>query len=474
MLPIRKVKPTQVALTSYYNKTFVERSARKQFNYGQWLTSQLTSIGLNEEDPRVTGVKLSNVFNPLNKTPRVYAMVARQLRQFESHGIHFNWNFDQRDAFFTDAGIKVDAVETPTRVLVGHKGGTPVTMDMDNTVYVDDEAVGTLADVCGLSSAKAPIEAVDVTISNKLLPLGFVLGYQLGLSNLIAKLGCEVTRFRRGERYTLQPDEFALTFSDEVLVFTRLDTQAMFVLGGLQRFHKVLKEFSVWDFNQKDVYFNLLASLDLGVRYLREIDTLFPAWVDPITRDLLAQMGEPTAFDDLLLRAVELLLNDETLSEVDATEMRYRGYERMAGMVYGELMRSAKIYNSRPGHDHQVELKPHAVWQRIVQDPSVTLCEDVNPIQNLREQEVMTYRGDGGRSSQSMVQRTRLYSDADQGSLSESTQDSGDVGVVAYLSPNANLTSLFGTTRRYDESKDGAATLLSSSTLNAPCADRDD
>jgi len=58
--------------------------------------------------------------------------------------------------------------------------------------------------------------------------------------------------------------------------------------------------------------------------------------------------------------------------------------------------------------------------------------------------------------------------------VSESTQDSGDVGVVAYLSPNANIEDLFGTTRRYDPKTDGPASVLSSSTLNAPFADKDD
>ena len=473
-VPIRKVKPTQVALTSYYNKTFVQRSNKKVNDLGGWITSQLTTMGLDEEDTRVTHVRLSNVFEQTNKTPRVYAMIARKFLQFESHGITFYWQFGHRKEFFAEHGIDITAHESDDKIVVGYKGNTPVVMDWNNTLYINNEAIGDIPAVCGIELDKAPLEVVDVTIAGKPIPIGVVLAYHMGLNELINLLGCEVTRFRRGERFNLQPDEFALTFSDEVLVFTRIDTKTMFVLGGFQRYHKTLKEFSVWDFNNKDVYFNLLTSVGLTVRHLREMDTIFPAWVDPITYDLLKKMGEPVTFKGLLLRAVELLEDDYSLSEVDGSEMRYRGYERVSGMVYGELMKAAKIYNARPGSDHQVELKPHAVWQRIVSDPSVSMCEDANPTQNLREQEVMTYRGDGGRSNQSMVQRTRIFSQSDLGVVSESTQDSGDVGVVAYLSPNANIVDMFGTTRPYDKEKDGPSCILSSSSLNAPCAQHDD
>lgn len=461
-------------MTSYYNKTFVQRSDRKTNDYGGWITRQIIARGLDQEDASIHGLRISNVFNQKYKTPRLYAMLARRIRQVEVHDMVFNFDYPNRHKTFKAVDFDVDATETDDMVMVGYRGRAAILMDWNNTLYIEGEALGDVPSVFGIDAGKAPLEVVTVTVANKTIPMGFVLAYQFGLTKVIDMLGCEVTRFRRGERFVLQADEFTLTFEDEVLVFSRHDTQAMMILGGLQLYHKGLKEYSVWDFDLKDVYFNLLEYGGLATRHLREIDTLFPAWVDPITRDILLQMKEPTTFEGLLLRAVELLQDDYALSEVDGAEMRYRGYERFSGMVYGELMRSAKIYNARPGTDHRLELNPHAVWQRIVQDPSVALIEEANPIQSLREQEVMTYRGDGGRSGQSMVQRTRIYSDADLGVVSESTQDSGDVGVVAYLSPNPNITDMFGMTRRYNPETDGPATLLSSSTLNAPCADRDD
>jgi hypothetical protein len=480
MLPIRKVSPVRVALTSYYNKTFVDRSERSVNNYGRWLTRVITERGVDPADERITDLRFSDVFVMTERLPRIYTLLAQRFSQFNSGEIRFFFDYRNREQHFADtAGLNIKLFETSEQVMVGTLQGMPVLVDYNNTFYLHTndglEVLGTVHDVLGISAAGAPLEVAEMSVSNKSLPVGFVLAYHLGLTNLINHLGCEVTRFRRGERNIQQADEYALTFEDEVLVFSRLDQRSAMVLAGLNRYHDILKQYSVWDFDRKDVYYRLMEGAGLGVRYLREIEALFTSWVDPITRGLLEQMGEPVEFLPLVLRSVELLQNDYSPEEVDGAFMRYRGYERFAGMVYGELTRAAKTFNARIGvGENAVELNPHAVWQKVVQDPAVSPVEESNPLANLREQEVMTYRGDGGRGGKSMVERTRIYHQSDVGVVSESTVDSGDVGVVAYLAPDANLTNLRGVTRPFDKERDGACKLLSSSALLAPAADHDD
>jgi hypothetical protein len=479
-IPIRKVNPTRVALTSYYNKTFVDRSERSINNYEKWLTKQITSRGVDPENEVITDLKLSNVFVKTEHLPRIYSLLAKRFVRFNAGDYELYFDYKNRVAHFKDNhGVDVEQVENDQQVLVGMYRQQPILVDGYNTFYVQTrdgmEVVGTVHDLLGIESAKAPIEIVEIGVANKTFPIGFVLAYHMGLSKLIEYLGCEVNRLRRGERRSTQSDEYTLIFEDEVLVFSRLDQRATMVLAGLNRYHQTLKQYSVWDFDRKDVFYRVVEDAGLGVRYLREMDTLFQAWVDPITQGLLEQMGEPTEFLPLLMRAVELLQTDFSPEEVDGAYMRYRGYERLAGMVYSELTRSAKLFNARASvGENAVELNPYAVWQKIVQDPSVAIVEDSNPMANLREQEAMTYRGDGGRGAQSMVESTRIYHESDLGVVSESTVDSGDVGVIAYLSPDANLDSLRGTTRRFNKDTDGASKLMSSSTLLAPAADHDD
>jgi len=476
-VPLRKVHPHRVALTSYYNKTFLDRSERVTNNYAKWLTAQITEQGLDQDNDHIGDVRLSNVFDKSLDLPRVYSILASRMSAFKSGDYHFYLDYHSREKHFKEtAGFDVSDHETDDLVVVGRYRNVPLLVDHNDVFYVvteeGTEVAGTIHDVLGLDLGKAPLEVVDMTVANKSLPVGVVLAYRFGLAELIKMVGASVSRFKRGEHIPYTSDEYRIVFQDETLVFSRLDKKAMMVMAGFNRYHQSLKQFSVWDFDRQDVYYRILEDAGLGVRYLREIDALFQAWVDPITRGLLEEMGEPTEFGPLLLRGVELLQTDFSPEEVDGAYMRYRGYERFAGMVYGELARAAKTFNAKAGMgDHAVELNPHAVWQKIVQDPSVSLVEDTNPFANMREQEVMSYRGDGGRGGKSMVERTRKYHKSDLGVVSESTVDSGDVGVVAYLSPDANFTNLRGQTRRFDPKEDGPTKLLSSSTLAAPCAD---
>jgi hypothetical protein len=60
VLPIRKIAPDRVALTSYYGKTFVFRSEKKVNNYGWWLQNKITEIGLDTNDIRVVDLYPAN------------------------------------------------------------------------------------------------------------------------------------------------------------------------------------------------------------------------------------------------------------------------------------------------------------------------------------------------------------------------------------------------------------------------------
>lgn len=475
--PIRKINATRVALTSYYNKTFVDRSQRTVNDYDRWLCSLITSKGMNPDDPSITDLRYGELKDTEVELPRIYTLLAKRFRSFVAGSFVFFFDYPHRAEFFT--GVDLAKVETAGMTAIGRAEQAVLLVDSNNTIYRHSpaglEVLGTLTDLLGIDTSRAPVEAAEMTVANKVLPVGFVLGYQLGLSELIRLLGAEVSRHRRGERLSVGPDDYTLVFQDEVLVFSKHDYRATMILSGLNRYHRQLKQFSVWDFDKQDVYYRLLEEQKLGIRYLREINALFQAWVDPITRGLLEAMGEPTEFAPLLIRAVELLMTDYAPDEVDGAFMRYRGYERFAGMVYGELARAVKVFNARAASgEHAVELNPHQVWQKIVQDPAIGAVEESNPFANLREQEATTYRGDGGRSGTSMVERTRIYHKNDLGVVSESTVDSGDVGVVAYLAPDANFTDMRGFTRGYDPTLDGASKLLSSAALNAPCAEHDD
>lgn len=480
-IPYRKVASNKVALTSYINKTFVKRSSRADNDFDVWLSRQLTSRAVDPTNDTVTNPKFSELDQSAYVLPRVYTSLGKTFASFDNGSNHFYFDYSKRkDHFQHTFNISVESHEEEGYVMVGVRDNNPILVGMDGMFYLKEmgdelEPMGTIVDLVGLNLTKAPIEAINVTVSNEEMPIGLVLAYHKGLNNLIDTLGVEYVAHQRGTRIVVNPDEFTLAFADQILVFPRNNYKAQLVLGGLKRYHNSLRSFTRHDFDSKDVYYRILENAGLSARYLRIVDSLFATWVDPITRVILSEMGLPLTFEELLFKAIQDLQIDWSPTEVDGAYMRYRGYERMAGTIHSSLSNAIRRFNAREGSaDQQIMLDQHEVWRRITQDPTVAQVEDSNPIANIREQEAMTYRGDGGRGTVSMVARTRIFGEADVGVLSESTVDSGAVGVIAYLSPDANINSMFGTTSPHNKEADGPAKLLSTSTLLGVATTNDD
>ncbi len=477
-VPIRKIDSNEVALTSYYGKTFVTRGRRKIDDYGHWLISSITASYLNQEDKTITDLTNGEVFDQLAKTPRAFSAISNQIKTIECRGFSLHFDYKQKDNLYSQEDIK--ELEKHGSVILGkNKNNDILVLDQNNTVYIYKDKTltvfGSIEYFFNLDSLSAPVEYAEVGIFAKDVPVGFVLAYFLGLEKLMKLLKVKPRRVLANSRVNLTSTEWALKFSDETLVFSREDRLASLILGGLDQYHKSIKMFSVYSFDKKGVYLNILESNGLTTRYLREMELMNKMFIDPITKDILVDMKEPTTFQGLLMRSCELLLNDQHPDALDPKYMRIKGYERIAGSIYTELIQSLRYHDGRLSKSNTaIELNPYAVWKRISEDPSKAQVNEINPVEQLKELEAVTYAGTGGRSKRSMVKSTRSFHENDMGTISESTVDSSDVGINIFTSADPQFDSLRGTSRKYNVNKDGTTALVSTSALLAPGSDTDD
>jgi len=494
-MPIRKIKPNQVALTSYYGKLFVTRGERVVQNYGKWLKAQIQAA-IIQDDTRIDAVIYGSHFYTAYKLPRAYTAISQQYGGFTYNaaadnredgmtGFSFFWDYESRIEHFTQDIIT--QYETDGVVVVGRASNGSstdshaiITMDMTDTLYLNRPGeqlvvLGHVEDLFGFEYEKAPIEYCEMKVSGKPISLGFILAYYYGLGKLCRLLDVEPRRVPRGTQMNLEKDEWPLRFSDETLIFNRDNRLATQVLAGLKQFTKQLSAYSVLSFDNPEVYGNVLSGLGLGHKYMRELDTVRQLFVDHITKDLLIMQKEPTNFDGLLLRACEMLMTDDSPDETDHKFQLERGYERFAGAVYNELVRGFKSYYSNPVSSRAAIAIPHtSVFQAIQNDSAQILVNDSNPVHNLKEKEAVTFNGTGGRSGRTMAKRTRVFHPNDRGVISEATVDNSDVAVNTYLSANPKFTSLYGTVGQFDENEDGVTRQLSTSALLSPGATNDD
>jgi hypothetical protein len=510
-LPIVKVSPIKVALTSYYSKLFVEKSERAVYNYDRWIINTVIAAALDSSNPNISDIRISKASDNSVKTPRIYSALAERcagfiihrdnwkndlpktvhwenlLNRSEAQNISIVINVDIRHRF--DSGLFDEAVVTKLEakgqfVVAGRCGKAYVLVDYNDIfyIYLDGEiqVLGRIEDMIGLPMEKAPTPIAELKIFSKTVPVGVVLAYLLGFENLLKLMKVSPRRVSNGQRLQLGTDEFAVRFLDESLIFQKDDMRSSLIFAGFNLYHATIRNYSVYAFDKKDVYFNVLSNYGIGLSVLRELDAMDAMWVDPITESLLVQMKEPIQYTSLLIRAVEMLLTRHVPSTVegdvgfDGLE-RLRGYERFAGVVYSSLSKAIRQYNNRTAiSTAKVSLNPHEVWVQITQDPACEMVNDINPIHNIKEKEVITFGGRGGRSDRSMVAKDRLFKESDLGFISEATVDSSQVAIITYVSPNANLTSVRGTVRSFDKKRDGSSAIFSTAALLAPAADRDD
>lgn len=478
MVPIRKVDANSVALTSYYSKMFVNRSDRMQFNLENYVSSTINKYSLDKEHG-IENVKLNNVFDNETKMPREFTVLSKSFSSITKSGITFYFDVNNVDKHFKDKPKSREMFPIATDksgntvFFIGTKGknenqlfdksGTPVGISLFEYLH--------------LTGNKMPLEYAEVNIFGKKIPLIFLLGHHLGFGNLLKTLKLNPRREAKGTRYKLNKDEYEIRFSDEVLIFNRRTDppQALLVINGLLRVKNLLKSISVYDLDSKTVYSDFIDATSLPIKFLKESKDMFNLWVDPITETLLKEMKEPTDLVLLFLRACELLTTDDHPDTMDTLYMRDTRYERIPGIIYGELTKVIREYNSKPIYNNsKLSINPETIWFAITTDQSQQLVEESNPIHNLKEKEIIIYSGYGGRSGQTIMASTRKYHKNSYGTTAENTVDSGDAGVIMYNTANPSYTSVYGLSKKQDINTLEPGRTFSTSFLLAPGANMDD
>lgn len=476
-VPIRKVAPDSVALTSYYGKTFVGVSPKKANSSLAWIEKKLNEAVALEETGFIRQVNPAKVFNNYFEAPFIYNALADRYKTIVTQS--FTLYFNQKDI---ESLVDESVIKSYTKnncVICGlTKRKEIITVDFDDVFTIHREqgpstVIASIFQLLQLPAMSAPVDFSELKVYAKVIPVGFVLAYQLGLWNLMKFLAAKYRTVEPRKQVNLQDDEYMIRFKDVTYVFSRKNRKESLILGGLLEFEKDLRRYNSADFDSRDVYLNILDSTSFSAIYVRELENMDALFVDPITEQMLKEMNEPQTFKGLLIRATELLTIYHHPDTNDMKYQRIRGYERMAGFVYTELTRSIRQFKGKNiAGRSKIDMSPWQVQNLVLKDNTVKLVEDINPIQNLKEQEVYTYVGEGGRSKDTMSRDTRSYGKSDLGVTCEATVDSSDVGVNAFLSANPQFSSMRGGVK--PGVAGDPAQLLSTSALLAPGIMRDD
>lgn len=472
-LPLRKISPTRVAITSNYGKLFIFRTDRASYDRNKQIVEYIKNQFL-ENTGVITSVIPGNTFNNRLELPNDLAMLTSSFKSISSK--EYTFIIDRSEVSNVIKPEVTEALRKAGLHFLGYhtKDNSLIVMNNNSFIltYPKLEVLGTLPEVIGMEISKLPVQFSMIKILGDNLALGVVMSYYLGLEKLLS-----VTQ----TQYEVIPPRSLYKGGDKNAIIIKLedcklviiaDTESKRLLfGGFNFYKSVLKDTMLKSLNDQGVYLDIIDSRGGRLMHLKELDSLRDIFIDPITADVLDGMNEPKDYLKLLLRANKLL-EGYTHPEVnDALYSRIRGYDRIPGLMYRVLAESVRAHKLGITKN-KIELDPYKVWNTILQDTTVKILEENNPVNDVKEMEAGTFSGTDGLSKDATPEIMRSFHSNDIGLVSEATVDSGDTALNFYLTPNAKLEGVRGTVK--DEQVEHPSEALSSSSLLAPMVENDD
>ncbi len=450
-VPICKISPTRVSLISNYNKTLVEKVSST--------ANSLTSyIGKNVDKLDIKVVSIEQDFVGVT-APYEYKAFGKIYASLTTKDAKLVFDYHHRYDLLKVEEKKLVKLEEKYGLLVGkllRKTNHLMFMDQNNRVTVINMENKAIADFPNRiihyfsSDFKLPYEWCNLKILDKNIPVIFVLAYRFGLSEILRYLRVKYRFIPNGGKREITTSELIFKFKDGTLIIDRYPLVSSLIIAGFKHYSSI-KQYNFDNFDDKDTYYQLLTDKGMSTNYLKGIDNHFTFFIDHITRDVLLEMDEPTNTKDLLIRAVEMLVYNEDKEPASLDNFRVRSFEKIPATIYNEISRQYANYSNSEYKDGTFSINTESVYQRIIQDQTVALKEEINPIHAIKEKTKVTYTGFGGRTAESFVERDRKFPKDGKGILSEATVDSGSVAMNAYLSPNAGINNVRGTFSQPDE-----------------------
>lgn len=471
-LPIRKTKSTQAAITSYAGKLFINRSGLAKHDSDRWLRKVIRETALSAADDRVVSLRYGTNAIPNKLLPRDYTALMVDYSGFKSGDFVFDFAYASREERYGKEAIS--RLEKNGSVICGTYKGNVITMDVEGFIHGKDlPGVDLLASLGG-TWGKRPGDIAVFKSGRRAVPVIFFLGYHLGLDKVLRKLKTRHRWEPIDRRASPSSSEIVVNFGDERIYINVSDPLQAILWNGLADMEDMTRRLNSTEFNRKDGWVASLSHYGANKWHTDNWDLMNDLFLDPITLEVLREMNEPENLIDLFIRAADMVKTNDAPRESDPKFMRLRGLERVSGLLYLAMYEAIAEQRRKPNtRNEPINIAPSELIKRLNEDASVQLVSEVNPIQELKEQEAITLAGEGGRTARTLVKRNRVFDQNDLGILSESTPDSAKVGIRGFLTPNAKIQSLRGLHGQY-EPEDGATSLLSTTALTLPDMDRDD
>jgi hypothetical protein len=461
-LPVIKVRPDEVVITTAYNKATVSR-------FGQTASSRSAyihklAVALDKIRPPGVTVELGSAAaaNADETCTVEYNDIARTVRSIRAGGAGYifslpalekelahlaPWSEGALDALaaaggqplgWRQKGAEVLALDGDGVLLSLRDGVAPVPAEegMDDAVYGTVEAVAPgVAAAPGAASQRSAISRVRLL--SQYLPVAVVCGFCDGLIPMLRKAGI-LFEVRDGSTSAPRRERGAviLSFSDCRVACPVPRLRDSLLVNGLQDVdtaERPLSEYGPGGLGWAEHIADRLGSPG-HAKALRNFQASF---IDPKTRELLKAEKIPADLSGLLLYASSLLESNQHREANDLANYRLRGPEMVPAILYKALHKEMERARATRGSSvpKRLSLPQNEVIRQMLAASNMEESADLNPLLELETRGMATWTGAAGGLTDSRVatRALRAYHPSMAGVFGYYTPDNTMVGVKRSL-----------------------------------------
>lgn len=443
--PIVKIKPDTVQIRTDFKKVFMYRR-------GDNVSPKIElfkKIILSPENAKYFKVRRGNgtALNGNTKTTIEYDSIAKDILELQVRKFPLTLRFDQMT--YSDQ-VKHELIPAPkdnNELRIGTIGSELLSVNADGNadansadsiidIFVEYFNDKTKMDFWSLAKGTKPGKQFMYTycmIMAKKIPTIILLGYYEGLTTILRRANIEF-RFSDTQPKGIAKSEGIIQFSDGYLIYKREPIQSSLLLNGLAIFDTVAYKFS--DFDTKAPYLDIIES-QTGMRSTASgYDSFYDNMIDPITKQILEQMGYPTDFVGLLIAANTLLADNSYHSEIDMSQFRVRNNEIIAAVLYSVVSEAYTKYRRTAMNRNpmKISIPKNAVIKEIMALNTLEDYSIINPITEKEKLRSISAKGHFGiNMDKAYTQEKRSFDKSMTGLMAISTSPDANCGVVREL-----------------------------------------
>ena len=460
-LPVTKVSPDEVQISSNYKKVFISRFGKnvsgkvsKFYKALPEVPSKIISCvkgnNVQENAAYMTTIEYDEIGSKYSTITLMEDNITIYFNQKEINHIcgsqELGYDKENEIPFAIDASndgeMKLITLDINTDTISG--------TDMSPIDYIIDKISNRLPsfkeDFAKVSVGKKYMYT-RATIMAKKVPMVLLLSFLMGLEPLLNKLKLDWKFSEKNTRLSSEEsNEYSVVkFSDGYLIYKNIPFSNALLLNGL--FDIPTEEYEFLDFSSKDMYYDLFNRLFGRRNIATAFENFNELFIDPITEEILKDYNLPTNFIDLMIYGNSLLENNTFDLDGDLKNYRIRSNEMVNAHLYLVLSKAYENYRSTADNRNptKMSIKRNEVINDIFNSQLLEEYSTLNPIFEMDRMRSTSYKGPGGCNvDRAFNIEKRAYNETMLGILAQSSPISSNIGVSRIMSINPNITSLRG------------------------------